>query len=697
MEGRGLTLRSKSRRQRPQISAPKPISGPLPPNTKAPDAGQGALDVGKAKAKDKDRAPQSDATSDLVKRRYSTRFNNPGDVDTSAPPVPAIPPPISGGGFGGLPSTTPAQRQPSPANGAPSSSPKVDLNVLRDPSLPVERYVANLLANASEEEIQNYQQSLRKVKNRTSTDLQQNVYQNRTQFIKISKEAEKLKDEMRTLRTLMAELTNALGQTTVGNTPNPMSPVDDQFPKRNSNRSSVANLESMWSVQLQTLWKTVEGSQKFLPAVPGRHIVLETGHWAELDSATWKPKRPVHIVLLNDHLLVAAKKRKRVDPNHPAHRGPVPTKLVAEECWPLQDIDMIDLAANLGTGAAREEALDRGIANAISIRVGTKPFTYRQDKRDTSTKNELLATFRKTVEDLRRNLRSETEAASKPLEAYGYLTGRHISHSQSNDQFELTDGPRDKSEVRIDVDGKQQNLRWVEGQVDELDIDIALQRFEAAVASIERLRKLAKGLKGNTIAQDVINSKIDGRATRLAGILSRALVDTHSFPTATKTNVTWLSRLGFEDQARETYLRARTDVIAKRIRACVFEGDLPLYIFQISFVYFSLIKNTVGIFQQCFSPLMSSSSIRWAKHHLDGFNALLSRQLSSVQRGTSVWDKCLDIVHEHASQLNSVGIDFTDLVAQGLEDPSESVGPRAIQPGELAAPSTLASIESFSS
>ncbi|KAJ5919367.1 hypothetical protein N7466_010310 [Penicillium verhagenii] len=685
MEGRGLTLRSKSRRQRPQISAPKPISSPLPPNTRAPDAGPNTIPASK------DRAPQSDATADLVKRRYSTRFNNPGDIDTSAPPVPSLPPPVPGGGYGGLPSTT-AQRQPSPADGAPSSSLRVDLNVLRDPSLPVERYVANLLANASEEEIQKYQESLRKVKNRTSTDLQQNVYQNRTQFIKISKEAEKLKDEMRTLRTLMAELTNALGQTTVGNSPNPMSPVDDQFPKRSSNRSSVANLESMWSVQLQALWKSVEGSQKFLPAVPGRHIVLETGHWAELDSATWKPKRPVHIVLLNDHLLVAAKKRKRVDQNQPAHRGPVPTKLVAEECWPLQDIDIIDLATNLGTGAARAEALDRGIANAISIRVGSKPFTYRQDKRDTSTKNELLATFRKTVEDLRRNLRSETEAASKPLESYGYLTGRHTSYPQKADQFELTDSPRDKSDVRIDVDGKQQNLRWVEGQIDELDIDIALQRFEAAVSSIERLRKLAKGLKGNAMAQDVINVKIDGRATRLAGILSRALVDTHSFPTATKTNVTWLSRLGFEDQARETYLRARTDIIAKRIRACVFEGDLPLYIFQISYVYFSLIKNTVGIYQKCFPSSMSSSSIRWAKQHLDGFNALLSRQLSSVQRGTSIWDKCLDIVHEHAAHLNSVGIDFTDLVAQGLEDPSETGGPRAIQPGELAAPSTLANL-----
>lgn len=131
MEGRGLTLRSKSRRQRPQISAPKPISGPLPPNTRAPDAPQGSVPAGR------ERAPQSEATSDLVKRRYSTRFNAAPDFDASAPPVPALPTQAPGG-YGGLGAPAAVPRQPAPADGA-STSPKVDLNALRDPSLPVER------------------------------------------------------------------------------------------------------------------------------------------------------------------------------------------------------------------------------------------------------------------------------------------------------------------------------------------------------------------------------------------------------------------------------------------------------------------------------------------------------------------------------------------------------------------------------
>lgn len=366
---------------------------------------------------------------------------------------------------------------------------------------------------------------------------------------------------MRTLRTLMSELTTALGQTHAGNGSNLLSlPSEDRFSRR-SNRSSIANLESMWNVQLQTLWKTVEGSQKFLPAVPGRHIVMETGSWVELDSATWRPRRPVHLVLLNDHLLVAAKKRKRIDPNNASQqRGPVPTKLVAEECWQLQDIDMIDLGANLGSGQSRTEAEERGVTHAINIRYGSQSYTYRCDPRMSSAKTELLSTFRKTVEDLRRAL---AEESTRPGDALRQLTAREGSRKSLI--VEETD-PREKPEVRVDVDGKQYSLRQIEAQIDQLDIDIALQNFEQAVSGVEKLRKLARSIKSNLHVQDVIIGKVEERATKLAGVLSRALVDQHSWPMATKTHIGRLSRLGFEDRAREAYLRARTDIIHKRIR-----------------------------------------------------------------------------------------------------------------------------------
>ena len=428
--------------------------------------------------------------------------------------------------------------------------------------------MAKLLANASENDIEQYQKSLRKTKNRTSSDLQQNVYQNRTQFIKTSQEAEKLKGEMHNLRGLLADLTASLSQTAGNNSSSLMSLMsDNHVSKRKANRSSVANLESMWNVQLQALWKAVEGSQKFLPAIPGRHIVLETGDWIELHAATWKAKRPVHIVLLNDRLLIAVKRRKRADPANAHYKGPVPSRLVAEECWPLQDIDMVDLASSQNARPAREEAVDQTMANAISVRVGPRSFTYRQEKESSATKHELLATFRKTAEDLRRVLQVEAEAASKSTGSFGGYQNRQQSmYVPKMDHYMAYDNSLDKPEIRIDVDGRHQNMRWVDSQIDELDVDIALQRFEESISSIERLRKLIKSLKGNAVAQEMISSKVDERAAKLAGVLLRALVDTHSFMMATKTNVTWLSRLGYEDQAREIYLKARSDVLSKRIR-----------------------------------------------------------------------------------------------------------------------------------
>ncbi|KAK2816738.1 hypothetical protein FQN49_008032 [Arthroderma sp. PD_2] len=634
MDVKGLTLRSKASRRRPKISAPQPIPSH---NSAAPAAGR--------PPEARNQAQPSGATSDLVKRRYSAKFNTLPGLDSDAPPVPNLP-------------SGPIEhfREPAPLGGAQPI--RVDANALRNPNLPIESYVTGLLEHASEQDIRDYQSDLRKLKSKTSSDLQQSVYQNRTQFIKISKEAEKLREEMSTLRGLMSELTTTLGQANATNGSGGGQPgLEDAPTRRHAHRSSIANLESMWNTQLQQLWKSVERSQKFLPAIPGRHIVMESSQWVELDSATWKPKRPVHIVLLNDHLLIAAKKRKRVDPNTSNGKSvAAPTKLVAEECWPLQDIDMIDLGSGLSSG---EDMDERGVPNAVNIRYGQSSFTYRQDQRNNKVKNELVMTFRKTLEELRKTLKSEADVAAKSREA---LINSSRPASRRHSEFLDNMDPRDKLEVLIDVDGKQQNMRWVEGQLDELDIDIAIQVFETAVSRVEKLRKLAKGLKGNQTAQEAINFGVDARSSKLAEILLRALVDTNSFMNATKTNVAWLTRLGYDDRAREAYLNARSQIITKRARHCVFEGDLLLYIFQISFVYFTMMRNTIAIYQQCFPSPMSSASIKWGKEHLDDFNATLSRQLSSVEPSNPVWGKCMEIVYQHAASLSEVGVDFKDMI-----------------------------------
>ncbi|RMZ77737.1 hypothetical protein DV738_g4241, partial [Chaetothyriales sp. CBS 135597] len=681
-EGRSLTLRKK-RKERPVISSPKLLSGPNTARSapqaqiqeKPPLQSRPALASSTATPRAKDGNAASD-TADLVKRRYSTRYNQlPDFSNLDAPPLPLPLPGSSSVTTAALKRTSRGRSPKRPSRESGAYLIKVDQDALSDANLQHERYVTDLLANASAQDIQDYQNSLRRIKHRTSMELQQSVYQNRTQFIKISKEAEKLKSEMQVLRGLMADLTRAL-QTTgaAASASGSASGSSDSsaiaLSHRHTKRSSVANLESMWNMQLQSLWKTVERSQKFLPAIPGRHVIMENGQWIELDSATWKPKRPVHLVLLNDHVLIASKKRKRLDPNIP-QAGPAPTKLVAEECFALPDIDIVDMstATNAMASTPSEE---KTLQSAFTIRAAGRSLTYRHEKRDPMAKATFLQTLRKAVEDLRKANKIDTKKPSAQTDSLNYLASRDPAIAHNADILSSLSSSSTASKVPdilIDVDGKQQNFRWVEAQIDELDIDIALQRFDQAVARVEKLRELARtSLKSNNLAQELIRVKLDERAAQLANILCRDLVDTPSFMEATKRTISYLARLGAEDRARQAYLDARTASLTSRARQCLFEGDLHKYIFTISYLYFTMIRNTVLIYQVSFNPAAMSAVVKWANDHLEHFNELLQRQLSTVDRNAKAWRECMDLVWEHErTVLGTQGLDFGEVVGRGLE------------------------------
>jgi hypothetical protein len=433
--------------------------------------------------------------------------------------------------------------------------------------------VNQALADASEADIRQFQDTLRKLKNRTSTELQTNVYQNRTQFIKISKEAEKLKGEMRTLRQLMSELTTTLGQTTSAANAS----GDAVTARKAANRSSVANLEALWNTQLHQLWKRIEGSQKYLPAIPGRHVQWESKKWYELNAATWKARRRVHLILLNDHLLVASEKKQHRDVPQSSRDRKTATEWVAQRCWPLQDVQMADLSPKSKPGGEGKG----GAANAINVRVGSESFTYAVYPGEDAEKTQLLSTYRKAAEDLRKSHEVETAERGRAQDSYNYFATRDPNILKKTELMEsLSDNVlNNRASMFVDIDGKQQNIRTVESQLDELDIDIALQHFENAVKKIERLRALAKNIRSNAMAQGIVTFKVNERATKLANVLIKQLVENNNWISSVKQHVTWVVRLGFEDRAREAYLEARGNLIRTRSRyALPFPSPLiPVY------------------------------------------------------------------------------------------------------------------------
>jgi hypothetical protein len=114
--------------------------------------------------------------------------------------------------------------------------------------------------------------------------------------------------------------------------------------RRRTQRNSVADLQQLYKAQLSNLWSTVEGSQKYLPIVPGRHLVFDTHAFVELNAATYKAKQSVSMFLLSDLLLIAGRRRtKNINAPEDQRREGERGRMIAERCWVLADLVVVDV------------------------------------------------------------------------------------------------------------------------------------------------------------------------------------------------------------------------------------------------------------------------------------------------------------------------------------------------------------------
>ena len=111
--------------------------------------------------------------------------------------------------------------------------------------------------------------------------------------------------------------------------------IVDELPDRRRNvRSSVADLRILYANQMQKLHSQIEGAAKYVPTMPGRHIITEMDGVLALNAATYKVDHAVKFVVLDDAVLVARRRRRRNNTES--------EKLVAERCWMLGEMLVLD-------------------------------------------------------------------------------------------------------------------------------------------------------------------------------------------------------------------------------------------------------------------------------------------------------------------------------------------------------------------
>lgn len=561
------------------------------------------------------------------------------------------------------------------------NDPNVDSQLLSQSDFDPQAYLRAKLSHQTESSLRTFKASLATAKQAANDDIKRQVFHHYSEFITISKEIATLENDMLELKELLSEWKQLPQALELDDSSTTTASFSDSFSSRTkasgkANRNSTLDLQQIYRAQITSLWEGIEGSQKFLPYVPGRHLIAEASSFTELNAATYKPQQSVALFLLDDLLLIATRRKRQMSAK---------VRLVAERCFSLAEIVVIDLK-------------DGGdLTNAIKIKRARETYVYRTDR--AQDKRALLNAFRRVAEELAKKRRNESEygaaeearkrestlLSSPPIAQHQFDALRlgGTSSSRLNDGGLLTPisehgGPMDgaggvmAAAAASAASERKDPGRWNNDFADELSVCIALREWEQAVTLIEKGRAvLSTYTSSNDTSSLDLSTKLAARTAELIAAISTDFSKSHLKKSSVLRNASFLLRLDQGEKARQLFLDARTELLKKRTRQIKFEGDTGMYVSELAMVHFTLIKNTSEWYMAAFKDgRMASGFVQWAWERVEEYAELFRRQVYGSEEegaGGEVVGEMKEISLRLASQLKEVGLDFSFLLEQLLE------------------------------
>ena len=441
-----------------------------------------------------------------------------------------------------------------------------------------EAYVRTHLANASPSEIAQFKQALNDSMISANSKLEQNAFQklvnitfiiligllivnnlkSYADFITISKEMDTIETEVMELRGLLNEWRNL--PETFGIEDN----GDNDLDKLKRNRSSVADLALVYKNQLQVLHNTVEGSLKFVPPFPGRHVVTTTSKFVELNAATYRIHQSVEIILLNDTLLIASKRRRQAGDGNKE-------KLIADRAWSFSEITIHDVKDS------------NNVKNAIKIKNNKQTFVYKAETNN--DKLNLLNVIRTSIEEFKKVNMENNESNSSP----------NLVSPSMKSVGSSVNSPRRTPNIN------NKYLQWLEDFIDELSVSVALNDNDKAVEQIEKGKKLLRSTNDD-YQREVLQNQLSYHKKTLVKNLLNLIEDSNKIKKSNLINVVnLLYRLNETAIAREIFFESRKNLIKRRTRQMIFDGDVVNYVGELSTITFTIIKQSADLFRAAFS------------------------------------------------------------------------------------------------
>ncbi|EIW66056.1 hypothetical protein TREMEDRAFT_41093 [Tremella mesenterica DSM 1558] len=530
-----------------------------------------------------------------------------------------------------------------------------NLDELEKEGMDLNGFLRRTLAGADDDEKKRFVAALMKKKEGSAKELQRNVFKNYAEFVTISKEISTLENDMLELKELLAQWKDLPQLMGMESTLAPTLDKNGNLERRRTQRNSVADLQQLYKSQITNLWSTVEGSQKYLPIVPGRHLVFETHNFVELNAATYKAKQSVSLFLLSDLLLIAGRRRLKaaatmgIDDKE-RDRG----RMVAERCWVLADLVVVDVK-------------DSGdLTNALKIKRSKEVCIYRTSRPE--DKKALLAAFRQVSQELSEKKRKDNEKEQERRKSIWLGDSAAGANTSSGSLATLLSPTRPLSTIGLSM-ADSKDLNWVDEYGDDLTMAIATRDWPEALKLVDKGNDLLRTFAGNAAAVQLLKSRIDQLKPNLITQIVHDLSDPEIRKAATVKLVSYLTKLDRNDLARDTFLKARRDVMLKRVRGIKCEGDISVYISELAVVCFTIVRHTSEWYRAAFEDnRMASGFVTWAKAQIETFADMFRRQVYAPTIDGNVAEECLKVTASHNRKLlRDVGLDFTFLLSTLLQ------------------------------
>ncbi|CDF89625.1 ZYBA0S04-08746g1_1 [Zygosaccharomyces bailii CLIB 213] len=553
--------------------------------------------------------------------------------------------------------------------------------ILSDPRFNAKSFFHDALGDASAVEIDRFTSSLNVLANEVQEEAKENINKSYKEILTVNNDLGVASAELKHLRLSIKELnvmmeqflsmaekkleshnlqehpqsqsTASSSSANVGLLP----PVRANTTARRD-RTSVAILEKIWDNQLLELFKNVDGSQKYITPKTGRHILIETGDWLELNIATLKPLQNVHIFVLNDAVLVAGRARDKQK------------ELAVSQCAPLRDV-------SVATEGRSNDRLTFTFGNNIKC-------LYQS--RNSKECMKLLNVFRCAKDDLRDILLAEEANTKKIKESFNVLSsnqtpGKENSKSplkgqrlsmggtpgRASDLMEnhilenITISMHSRSRSR-DVNSISQRLKSLDDVLEEIDIDLERLKFEKAVDSLldleAQLTEMATHVdREDLILHSFIALKCDKRREKVCQKLLQHISCTQEVPRLIPA-VKNMVKLGLPEEGLDSFLQNRSSLIQGLVLQIGSVDNPTNYMTQIAIIRFQTIKKTVKNFREIFqqdADRFSSILVNWCREEVDEHFRLIDKQLLN--------DETLSPISIRSSRkqidgLKSVGLDF---------------------------------------